>query len=500
MKNFIVKIVDRLPKLSWCLQIDTNCVKAIAGSGVEFGKDYLMEGVHDGGEKPKDVVNSIFCLASGCMLDAEKQELLIFTQSHTLDRVYVIKKDVEIFVSNSLPLLLAKSNYKLDDTYLHYLSDFRNSIPPFRKCPLESGEFYICYNTNIIINTSMEFKFQKKKEFDKFKDYQDYISKIYSSLDRIKKYNNDNSRLKSYRPLATISTGYDSPAASVFAKYMGATVGLTLTKARKFKIDEDDSGKKIGELLGLKIIEKERDEYTKFGIEAEKYFYAAGDPEDIVFYPFYKILNNALIFSGYHGDISWGYQTKVKGMKKKDNGGGSFSEFRLHLGFINIPISYFGAYLHKDLICISKSEKMSKWRLNNTYDRPIPRRITEDAGIPRELFGQEKKAVTLVVSVESKKVISSELREKANEKMMKLKKRIQTKLFMFNLLQKLYKIEKIINLYKYTIVSKLFGIKISTENIFISRRYASKFIESNYAFNVAIAEMIDSYNKLISIK
>ena len=103
-------------------------------------------------------------MASGCILDKEKKELTIFTQAHTLDRVYLIKNKEEIFISNSLPLLLAKSKSKLDDTYLHYLSDFRNSIPPYKKCPLKKGEFYIFYDTNIIINNNLEFNFQKKKK------------------------------------------------------------------------------------------------------------------------------------------------------------------------------------------------------------------------------------------------------------------------------------------------------------------------------------------------
>jgi hypothetical protein len=33
---------------------------------------------------------------------------------------------------------------------------------------------------------------------------------------------------------------------------------------------------------------------------------------------------------------------------------------------------------------------MRPWRLENSYDRPIPRRIAEEAGVPRDLFGQIK--------------------------------------------------------------------------------------------------------------
>ena len=33
------------------------------------------------------------------------------------------------------------------------------------------------------------------------------------------------------------------------------------------------------------------------------------------------------------------------------------------------------------------SDEMAPWSLGNDYDRPIPRRIVEEAGIPRALFG-----------------------------------------------------------------------------------------------------------------
>jgi len=42
-------------------------------------------------------------------------------------------------------------------------------------------------------------------------------------------------------------------------------------------------------------------------------------------------------------------------------------------------------------------EEMMPYTLNNDYDRPIPRRIAEESGVPRELFGQEKKAASILL-------------------------------------------------------------------------------------------------------
>jgi hypothetical protein len=40
---------------------------------------------------------------------------------------------------------------------------------------------------------------------------------------------------------------------------------------------------------------------------------------------------------------------------------------------------------------------MAPWRLENSYDRPIARRFAEQAGIPREFFGQKKMATIVAM-------------------------------------------------------------------------------------------------------
>jgi hypothetical protein len=40
---------------------------------------------------------------------------------------------------------------------------------------------------------------------------------------------------------------------------------------------------------------------------------------------------------------------------------------------------------------------MAAWRLNNYYDRPIPRRIVKEAGVPRSALGQRKKAASVLL-------------------------------------------------------------------------------------------------------
>ena len=71
-------------------------------------------------------------------------------------------------------------------------------------------------------------------------------------------------------------------------------------------------------------------------------------------------------------------------------------ELRLALGFVQLPLPFMGARQKADIVRITESSEMDPWRLGNAYDRPIPRRIAEEAGVPRHLFGQSKMASAVI--------------------------------------------------------------------------------------------------------
>jgi hypothetical protein len=80
--------------------------------------------------------------------------------------------------------------------------------------------------------------------------------------------------------------------------------------------------------------------------------------------------------------------------------GASLAEFRLRVGFVHFPVPQSHHRLLPDLQRLSASVEMVPWRIGGEYDRPIPRRIVEEAGIPRELFAVEKKAITQIFHYE----------------------------------------------------------------------------------------------------
>jgi hypothetical protein len=85
-------------------------------------------------------------------------------------------------------------------------------------------------------------------------------------------------------------------------------------------------------------------------------------------------------------------------IKRLDVAGHGLGELRLVVGFIHVPVLFIGARRKADIIKITESSEMDPWRLGSKYDRPIARRIAEEAGVPRQMFGQSKMGSVVIFS------------------------------------------------------------------------------------------------------
>jgi hypothetical protein len=150
--------------------------------------------------------------------------------------------------------------------------------------------------------------------------------------------------------------------------------------------------------LGLHVTEFDRQEYLRMSSfpEAEFLAYGAGG-EEVVFAPLERVLPGKLFFTGYLGDAVWNKNAPRTNQEllMLYPGGSSFGEFRLRVGFIHFPLPTVGYIHHPSVYAISNLPEMQPWSIDNlAYDRPIPRRLIEEQGVPRHLFGQDKKAIT----------------------------------------------------------------------------------------------------------
>lgn len=89
---------------------------------------------------------------------------------------------------------------------------------------------------------------------------------------------------------------------------------------------------------------------------------------------------------------------------RTDTSGSGLSELRLRRDFIHAPVPFFGGTRHHDLLRIALSDKMAGYRIGGSYDRPVLRRIAEQAGVPREAFGQRKRAINFLLNSQERKL------------------------------------------------------------------------------------------------
>jgi hypothetical protein len=165
----------------------------------------------------------------------------------------------------------------------------------------------------------------------------------------------------------------------------------------------EDSGESIAEILGMQTKTFDRLDYLREAgfIESENW----GSPQ--VFSARGEILQGRLLFTGFHGDVVWDRNSHVVGpdIIRCDASGSGLTEFRLRVGFIHLPLAFLGCTSHSSIHRISTSAEMKPWSLMNKYDRLIPRRLLEEAGVPRKLFGTKKRAATVDLREEDMKAV-----------------------------------------------------------------------------------------------
>jgi hypothetical protein len=168
-------------------------------------------------------------------------------------------------------------------------------------------------------------------------------------------------------------------------------------------IDEaatNDSGDRIAEALGCPIRTMPARSPDRWEDELPYVSPSAADPEMALF-PILETLRGdgrvTALFTGYHGGKIWDrlipQELLGTDIRRGDTSGLNLSEARLQAGVINVALPFYLGRSIRDLQRISASAEMAPWALGTSYDRPIPRRVLEDAGVGRTLFGTRKRAV-----------------------------------------------------------------------------------------------------------
>lgn len=433
--EFDYTIKKALPPLSWLAVLKNNSesILVYAGCAVEVFDDFFVSGVWDGDFEQGDFEHCNFACCTGARLKGDN--VMFLTPHHINACIFGIKDNDTLILSNSVSFLLAYTDNCFDPDYYEYDKDFccetlgfRNLNPPYHSStPLLNNKRLNIYSfTKILIDRNHSIKLEKRKSDFQFTSFYNYRKGISVTLNLILSNSNSNKRKNRYGMIATLSRGYDATTCAVLAKESGCDEAFTFNRPSHY---EDDCGTEIARILGYSTVHECDGDFAKTNTEyLEAADFASGDSGVLVTFEAYKdLFRNKLLFCGFQGDEFWGIDhPPYDNLYYPIEGSNSNSyEVFLQSNTVLIMIPNIGADHASKIYEIALSEEMSPWRLGVKYDRPICRRIVEEAGVPREMFGQKKVGAGYCFHYDTLKTIGKKMSPQSYQSLLNFSKELK---------------------------------------------------------------------------
>jgi len=400
--HFEYKKIDSLPKLAWCavLHKDTPVISLYHGPQVETRPDRCFEGAWNGPFEAGNFAEADTFTGSGICLAAEGA--LFATPTHPTEHLYVVRIADQLIVSNSWVFLLVKINDQPDLAYANYFFDLRHNFRGIKRAPTklrtQNGNQVYLYDTcNLVISPDLTIRRLVKKQPQAPRAYHELAELFQTTVKLVVNNAMQPTRRQCYRPVAMTSTGHDSPAVTALFANAGGTESVTYAWDQPNGPENGDDGSLIAQTLGMTTKRFARLAYTERTDLPEAEFCTVAPRHWAPLSTMEEVLTDSLLGAGYSG-----YLWQAEAMATHPELGfihkvmfsyTSIVEFRLRVGFYFFPVLHIGAIHANALNRIANGQELRPWILpNTTYNMPIQRRLVEDAGVPRALFGQQKRA------------------------------------------------------------------------------------------------------------
>ena len=403
MPMSFVLTVDRrpeLPALAFAAEIvaGRRAVAVVCGPAVEIDDRGIIAGAWAGSFNLRAIEDAATSIGTALLLTADGVVALAGTASAS--PLYLCRVGPRLIVSNSLAFALAQADDRLVASHPFYPQDLCTFVFGSHRyrhtVPTQCGRLSVFYGATTI-GEDLRARPAMVREPPRFPDFSAY--KAYLKSETLSVFANaaDPARGTRYKPIIALSAGYDSPAAAVIARDAGCEAGFTFGQPIDRSDGSEDSGAAIGQMLGLKI-----DEYCTFAYRnrsdmPELEFIASSFGGGQVYLSSTGAsLAGRIVVSGYGGDRVWGrsYAERDRPHFPFYIGGYSQNEFYFRAPALDFSLPMIGARMFNDIGAISRSEAMRPWSVGGDYDRPIARRLLEEAGVPRGAFATRKRRVT----------------------------------------------------------------------------------------------------------
>ena len=399
------KVVNDLPPLFWVARVHAPVIEVTCGASVRRADDAFLEGTWAGGSELRDVAKASTVFATGIVVTDNGP--LVITQHHPQEGLFAARRENVLLIANSLAGLLEHSGQRLDPDFAY--PDVFYRLGPIKhldqsgdpslvvdrriEIPTLDGPVWGLYCENFLIDDDGRLMDSRKPRERTFLDFADYHSRIHAATRSLI----DNA--PGYSPVTTLSSGYDSTAVAAVAAAVGCRRALGLRSARRHGDNAlvDDSGADSAQRLGLDFKMFDRLDYlTRTDLPEAEFLSTALTGEDVVVSSLEPELRRSLLFTGHWGGRMWSesWRPSMSRLPPPELSGSSMSDFRLRIDCIHVPLPYFGALQSPTTSALEDDPTMAHYRVGGYYDRPIARRLGEEAGLPRGSFARSKIAVS----------------------------------------------------------------------------------------------------------
>lgn len=388
------------PPLAWLARCTTveRGIDVFHGDDVEVTPDWFCEAIWTGSYDAGDFDRTDVVFGSGGRIRGNRATFV--SSASTVDRLQALDLPDGRWVSNSLACLLTATAATVDPLYPRYFEDFRtirDGLARYRPYLTTSrGVAHLIYYRNLEWDGDCLQQVSKPAAVRDFATFARYRTFLVESLRALADNMAGRERQRRYKFLGTISTGYDSPTVAVLGREAGLTEAITVDQSRG---GASDSGQELGARLGLTTHVVGRDAWRDLPFPEIPFIASDAKGEDVFLKGAEERLAGKVLLTGFHGDAAWSKTSRPPNadIVRKDQSGLSLSEYRLWAGFVHCPLPFLGIRQLPDITAISRSSEMAHWDWPRGNSRPICRRIGEEAGLPRHLFGVGKRAASVLL-------------------------------------------------------------------------------------------------------
>jgi len=383
-----VSMSPQLPADAWVLRQSIGEPRQLlCGPRVHPVPGGFGEGSHAG---PADPANASQLFGSAVLL--REHDTLLVPASHTFESLYLHRGPRGFAASNSLALLLAATGTMLpfDRQYGARFATIGYGIECYERviCRWPDGSelLRIAFH-NVLIRRDGKLQWQQKPLDPPFVDFAGYRDYLIAVLQQVF------ARAPWLVPTTSCSSGYDSAGVSVIAAAAGCKQAFALGISRS---GHPDSGRPVAQVLGLDFAELPRLDRVDNFAEVGDYFAAGTGGQDACYQRAEPWLQDRIWCTGF------GRMWALKGepnrvLSRDDLAGIGLQEVRLLRRFVQVPVMMIGARYHPELNALARSPACAAYRIGGDYDKPIARRLLEEAAVPRGSFAVQKHAVSTLV-------------------------------------------------------------------------------------------------------